>query len=174
MFYPSHRCLFNCTYRNYYALELAPGAMLFLLLLCSRLVSLTCALQCFFPDGNVTTTDIACQSDTASSACCGEGGTCYSNGLCEYTDSLSNGSVVKDYQRSSCTDRTWAATECFNQCLRKFDMAATYLSALIETYTDTQCSFSTMACRLRSSPAMRGHFNRLEVLLRSGPRNQWA
>ncbi|KAE8451038.1 hypothetical protein EG329_004710 [Mollisiaceae sp. DMI_Dod_QoI] len=48
---------------------------------------------------------------TGHSACCGSGATCYSNGLCKQD----NGDFV-DYLRVGCTDPTWQASECLDQC----------------------------------------------------------
>jgi hypothetical protein len=97
-------------------------AMLLFLLLYSFHTS---AQQCYFPDGTSASTDIVCEPNSESSACCGEGGVCYSNGMCEYTDDLANGSVVMDYQRSSCTDKTWKAAKCFSWCSGKLSSVLT-------------------------------------------------
>ena len=48
---------------------------------------------------------------TGHSSCCAIGGICYSNGVCQQSNS-----GVQDYLRVGCTDHTWQDPACLDQC----------------------------------------------------------
>lgn len=64
------------------------------------------AQTCYYPNGT-SSVDTPCHSDNAASACCNEGATCLSNGLCL------GGSIVS---RGSCTDQSWESPDCPQYC----------------------------------------------------------
>ncbi|KAH9220598.1 hypothetical protein DL95DRAFT_479270 [Leptodontidium sp. 2 PMI_412] len=69
--------------------------------------------KCYVINGTATdNSGFRCDnSTTGNSACCAQGATCYSNGLCRQD----NGPFV-DYLRVGCTDPTWEDPACLNQC----------------------------------------------------------
>jgi hypothetical protein len=84
----------------------------------STFLLLTNAIQCYFPDGSESS-DIAC-STTETSACCGRGSACLSNGLCMHTKY--NGAAEPQgswYGRGSCTDLSWKSEKCPQYCIQK-------------------------------------------------------
>jgi hypothetical protein len=73
-------------------------------LLLAALSSLTVAQQCYFPDGSLSTKDIACDpTGVLTKACCGLDAICTQNHLCFVGGSLSRG---------SCTDQSWKDSNC--------------------------------------------------------------
>lgn len=89
-----------------------------LVLYCSHVHSV-----CFYPSGDQTPGDIACQddsADSADSACCPQGYACINNGICMQTSvtPIAPDSTVFEWMRSSCTDSTWRSSQCPNFCQR--------------------------------------------------------
>ncbi|RDL37964.1 Uncharacterized protein BP5553_05397 [Venustampulla echinocandica] len=67
---------------------------------------------CYILNGKVTTGAFRCNNATTGhSSCCGAGGVCYSNGVCQESNS-----GVQDYLRVGCTDKTWRDPACLDQC----------------------------------------------------------
>lgn len=92
-----------------------PQALL-LLLLSSFFVTFIFAeapTTCYVLDGTANpSAGYRCDNSTSGdSACCAAGAICYSNGVCQQTN---NG--LQDYLRVGCTDPTWQAAACLDQC----------------------------------------------------------
>ena len=84
---------------------LSPLVLLFLFL--SKALA-----PCYYPNGDLND-DLACDPSAAVSVCCHRNWTCLSNGLC----GLTNSTGVVNYQRYSCTDRTWNSLACPQYCI---------------------------------------------------------
>ncbi|KXS98573.1 hypothetical protein AC578_4285 [Pseudocercospora eumusae] len=65
------------------------------------------AQNCYYPNGDVSTTDAACSS--GDSACCPNNWECLSNGLCYDPTN-------KYFNRNTCTDQTWESSDCPQYC----------------------------------------------------------
>ena len=65
--------------------------------------------NCYYPDGTVEPTHIACNASAEHSLCCGPGSSCLTNSLClsQWDTSINTG---------TCTDRNWTDPSCFQQC----------------------------------------------------------
>ncbi|KAL2061933.1 hypothetical protein VTL71DRAFT_7311 [Oculimacula yallundae] len=106
-------------------------------------ISAQASNTCFVLNGRKTyDSGYRCNNATTGhSACCGEGATCYSNGLCEQF----NGPVV-DYLRVGCTDPTWQDPACLNQCasVQNFTTAGLrFCGASVEASTSYCCDDGT-------------------------------
>ena len=66
------------------------------------------AQTCYYPNGDISTSDYPCSSDV-DGLCCPLNWQCLSNGLC-YLDN------EQYYGRYTCTDRTWSAIGCPEIC----------------------------------------------------------
>ena len=68
---------------------------------------------CYVIDGNHNShAGFRCNNQTTGhSSCCAIGGVCYSNGVCQQSNS-----GVQDYLRVGCTDPTWQDPACLDQC----------------------------------------------------------
>lgn len=83
--------------------HLSTGAMfsssLPFLITALSLVGRATSQSCWFPDGvTQAQSDVACDSNAETSACCGPNSFCLSNGLCYIDGAVSRG---------SCTDKNW-------------------------------------------------------------------
>lgn len=67
------------------------------------------AQTCYYPNSTASI-DTPCHSDAAASACCNDGDTCLSNGLCL----AQHGPEV--ISRGSCTDQSWESPSCPQHC----------------------------------------------------------
>lgn len=66
--------------------------------------------QCYFPDGTPDPTGLPCDPTAPNSACCDATyGLCISDGLCLWLADFT-------IDRTSCTDKSWNATECPVAC----------------------------------------------------------
>ncbi|KAF7195152.1 hypothetical protein HII31_03358 [Pseudocercospora fuligena] len=66
------------------------------------------AQNCYYPNGDVSTTDAACSS-SGDSACCPNNWECLSNGICyDPTNEYFN--------RNTCTDQSWESSDCPQYC----------------------------------------------------------
>lgn len=71
------------------------------------------ARTCYYPDGTISSGDLACDENAKHSACCGAppfGGTCLSTGIC-------SGIPSGGLSRGSCTDPTWQSDACPKFCI---------------------------------------------------------
>jgi hypothetical protein len=91
-----------------------PGFSLLLILFClfSPIFSV-----CYYPNGDVTTSDVPCSDTTAESACCSVGYICLSNGICMQSNDSIEAQSFSSYVRGSCTDQTWRSSYCPNFCV---------------------------------------------------------
>lgn len=67
---------------------------------------------CHYPNGDVATGDFPCFLDQDQSPCCGSGTICEESGLCRVAGSIG----VSDLIRGSCTDASWASSDCPIYC----------------------------------------------------------
>lgn len=76
---------------------------------------------CFFPNGDLVSSDTPCFPDEEISPCCGlvNGWTCLTNGICYHAE-------TKMLGRGSCTDSKWGSSNCPQYCTE-----STYEFALI-------------------------------------------
>lgn len=65
---------------------------------------LVAAQSCYYPNGDLSTTDAPCSSEEGA-ACCPLNWQCLDNGLC-YLDN------EKYYGRYTCTDKSWQSSAC--------------------------------------------------------------
>lgn len=76
---------------------------------------------CYWPNGQAAPGDmLPCGgggADTQNSACCNQGWTCLSNGLCmpdgQDPANLAGATII----RGACTDRSWASPDCPRWCI---------------------------------------------------------
>lgn len=87
---------------------------LLILLYCSHVSAI-----CYWPDGTLTAEDVACQDNSAESACCSPGFVCLSSGLCMVSSDVIRIPGDTIYRRSSCTDSTWRSSSCASYCLNE-------------------------------------------------------
>jgi hypothetical protein len=77
---------------------------------------------CYYPSGDQTPGDIACEDSSQDSACCPLGYACLNMGMCATTNvtpTAAPGSTNFEWMRGSCTDPAWRAFECPSFCLRE-------------------------------------------------------
>lgn len=65
--------------------------------------------KCYFPNGETSYADVACDSSATDSFCCFSNQACLSNKLCY---DIGN----RTYARGTCTDQTWQSSACPNFC----------------------------------------------------------
>ena len=75
---------------------------------CILLPHITLAQNCYYPNGDISTSDYPCSSD-GDGPCCPFQWQCLSNGLC-YLDN------AQYYGRYTCTDQTWSSSGCPEIC----------------------------------------------------------
>lgn len=72
--------------------------------------------HCFYPNGDLMTSDTPCLPEEEVSPCCGEETTCLANGLCLKT-------LTGVLFRGTCTDHTWESSNCPQFCTKSlFDI----------------------------------------------------
>ena len=68
---------------------------------------------CYFPNGNVSPQDVACEASASDSFCCYHDQACLSNGVC--MTGVVDG--IQQYARGTCTDPNWESGACPKFCL---------------------------------------------------------
>lgn len=74
----------------------------------SSIQALVAAQNCYYPNGDLSTTDAPCSS-AEGAACCPLDWQCLDNGLC-YLDNQ------KYFGRYTCTDKSWQSSACPGFC----------------------------------------------------------
>lgn len=82
-----------------------------LLALLSSTQPLVAAQDCYYPNGDLSTTDAPCSS-AEGAACCPLNWQCLDNGLC-YLDNQ------KYFGRYTCTDKSWQSSACPGYCTNR-------------------------------------------------------
>lgn len=77
-------------------------------IVCSLFSGLAFAQNCYFPNGAVATGNFACNPTAKVSVCCGTDSVCLDNKVC-----LANN---QETIRGSCTDQSWASSDCPGWC----------------------------------------------------------
>ena len=91
----------------------SPGqALLLFLTFVGRTSALSQDAACYSPNGVIAGGNYPCFLDQEQSACCGSGTICEASGLCKVEGSVG----VSDLIRGTCTDSTWASSECPLYC----------------------------------------------------------
>lgn len=75
-------------------------------------------MKCYSPNGKLAASDFPCFLAQDTSACCGAGGVCLSNGLCEPVNAVGVSEII----RGTCTDPTWTSSSCPQYCTGKFPL----------------------------------------------------
>ena len=89
--------------------------MLLIFILFATLHTTHASSSCYYPSGDLATTDIPCNQSSGDSACCGQGFICLSNGVCQNPSLTSNEPGL--YSRGSCTDKSWNSSQCPKFCV---------------------------------------------------------
>ena len=71
---------------------------------------------CYFPNGDVSPADVACESDATESFCCFNDQACLSNKLCLVNVNETDPQNYI-YARGTCTDQNWQSDACPQFCL---------------------------------------------------------
>ncbi|KAF2104134.1 hypothetical protein NA57DRAFT_50980 [Rhizodiscina lignyota] len=71
---------------------------------------------CYFPNGDPSPADVACDADAVDSFCCFHDQACLSNKLCLVNPTESDHTQYV-YARGTCTDANWASDACPSFCL---------------------------------------------------------
>ena len=112
-------------------LSFLPGAICATCILLPRTVL---AQTCYYPNGDVSTSDYPCSSNVEG-LCCPLNWQCLSNGLC-YLDN------EQYYGRYTCTDQTWSAPGCPEICtdgLHPQHFISTHTHALTALHRKHRC-----------------------------------
>lgn len=72
------------------------------------LLAYTHAQSCYYPNGNLASSDTACTDGNGDSFCCSSSYYCLSNRLCQWQDGR--------FYRGSCTDDNWTSPDCPQFC----------------------------------------------------------
>ncbi|EXJ84616.1 hypothetical protein A1O3_05286 [Capronia epimyces CBS 606.96] len=96
---------------------------------------------CYFPDGNVSSLDVACNPDAVDSFCCYSHQACLSNKLC--LTGVEDG--VNQYARGTCTDHTWQSGACPDFCLDQQALGNPVMSCNV-TGSDSYCCNYDCSC----------------------------
>ena len=77
---------------------------------------------CWLPNGSSAPTSLPCNSTQTESACCMNGMTCLSNGVCQLNQDLTDTNwPIGTMWRGSCTDRSWQSSDCplfcYSECM---------------------------------------------------------
>lgn len=72
--------------------------------------------HCYYPNGQINSTDIPCDPNASVSMCCGDPALCLSNGLCRATNNPPMDKNIS-YARGTCTDNQWGSSICPQHCL---------------------------------------------------------
>jgi hypothetical protein len=91
---------------------------------------------CFYPDGSQAQSDYACNLTAEHSFCCAIGYNCLDNKIC-----VAEG--YSDWNRGSCTDKTWNSPDCPRFCM---DFSSSGGSWLVNCAEDAGvCCYDTLA-----------------------------
>ncbi|KAF5850778.1 hypothetical protein GGP41_010393 [Bipolaris sorokiniana] len=97
---------------------------------------------CWFPDGQESTLDTACNPDAIVSSCCFDRQACLSNGLCV---SDPHDPARSRTHRGTCTDRGWKSGNCVRQCFDNMHAGAPVYSCNV-TDVDSYCCYENCKC----------------------------
>ncbi|KAF2105298.1 hypothetical protein BDV96DRAFT_377230 [Lophiotrema nucula] len=101
--------------------------------------------KCFFPNGDESPSDTACNPDAIESACCFDGQACLSNGLCVSDPHIE---TLARLHRGTCTDANWKSGNCPRECL-DIDNNGVPVYSCNSTSTDQYCCFDNCQCNSR-------------------------
>jgi hypothetical protein len=90
---------------------------------------------CFYPDGSQAQSDYACNLTAEHSFCCAIGYNCLDNKIC-----VAEG--YSDWNRGSCTDKTWNSPDCPRFCM---DFSSSGGSWLVNCGEKDVCCYDTLA-----------------------------
>ncbi|KAF2476426.1 uncharacterized protein BDR25DRAFT_375363 [Lindgomyces ingoldianus] len=100
------------------------------------------AQTCYFPNGDESGSDTACNPNSLVSTCCFEGQACLSNGLCV---SDPHNATAARFHRGTCTDKNWKSSNCPRECL-DIDNNGVPVYSCNQTNTDSYCCFDNCKC----------------------------
>jgi len=90
---------------------------------------------CFYPDGSQAQSDYACNLTAEHSFCCAIGYNCLDNKICVAEE-------YSDWNRGSCTDKTWNSPDCPRFCM---DFSSSGGSWLVNCGEKDVCCYDTLA-----------------------------
>ncbi|KAF2003831.1 hypothetical protein P154DRAFT_519748 [Amniculicola lignicola CBS 123094] len=98
--------------------------------------------DCFFPNGDLSGSDTACNPNSLVSTCCYDGQACLSNGLCV---SDPHNTTLARLHRGTCTDQDWKSGNCPRHCLGiSWNGVPAY--SCNATGVDSYCCFDNCDC----------------------------
>lgn len=96
---------------------------------------------CYFPDGDISPADVACDAEASDSFCCYSKQACLSNKIC--LTGTADG--VNQYARGTCTDPSWQSGACPDFCLDQQALGNVMYSCNV-TGVDSYCCNDGCSC----------------------------